>query len=146
MVRNGDSRERDKNMITKVETLTHRDLGRFEKRFWAAYVEAALFCGVDDIDGNDCQPDPSDIGLLTLAEMDKDCDEFLTKANHLITDEMDYEQVARDFWFTRNGHGCGFWDGNYPEPAATQLTDIAKSFGPYTLYRGDNSLVCGFNG
>lgn len=49
--------------------------------------------------------------------------------------------VAHDFWLTRNHHGAGFWDGDYPEPIATQLTNLAHGFGECNLYVGDDGLI-----
>lgn len=49
--------------------------------------------------------------------------------------------VAHDFWLTRNRHGAGFWDGDYPEPHASTLTDSARSFGELTAYVGDDRKI-----
>jgi hypothetical protein len=43
-----------------------------------------------------------------------DCSDFQAKARHLLSQAyaLDYDesQAGRDFWFTRNGHGVGYWD------------------------------------
>jgi hypothetical protein len=49
--------------------------------------------------------------------------------------------VAHDFWLTRNHHGAGFWDGDYPEPLGKQLTELAHSYGECELYVGDDSKI-----
>jgi hypothetical protein len=50
-------------------------------------------------------------------------------------------QAGHDFWLTRNGHGAGFWDGSYPEPEATILTDASKEYGEINVIVGnDNQL------
>lgn len=46
-----------------------------------------------------------------------------------------------DFWYTRNGHGAGFWDGDWPEPYASDLTAAAKAFGSVDAYLGDDGKV-----
>ena len=51
------------------------------------------------------------------------------------------EHAGHDFWLTRNGHGCGFWDGDWTEPAATKLTESAENFGDYDLYIGDDGKI-----
>jgi hypothetical protein len=56
------------------------------------------------------------------------------------------EQAGYDFWLTRNGHGAGFWDGDWPEPAATYLTKESKKFGTANLYLGDDGLIYHFCG
>lgn len=68
--------------------------------------------------------------LVELASTKDDAPEF-----------PDDAQAGRDFWYTRNGHGCGFWDGDWPEPHATALTDAAKAFGECSPYVGDDGKV-----
>ncbi len=53
----------------------------------------------------------------------------------------DETKAGRDFWYTRNGHGVGFWDGDWPEPYAAALTDAAEAFGPCDPYLGDDGKV-----
>ena len=48
---------------------------------------------------------------------------------------------GRDFWYTRNGHGCGFWDGDWAEPHGTALTEAAKAFPEVDVYWGDDGRV-----
>lgn len=52
-----------------------------------------------------------------------------------------WEHVGHDLWLTRNGHGAGFWDGDYPEPLATVLTDGAKGYGEAYPYPNDDGGV-----
>jgi hypothetical protein len=54
---------------------------------------------------------------------------------------LDYPIAGRDFWFTRNGHECGFGDGDRPEPYATALTATAKAFGEVAVYIGEDGKV-----
>ncbi len=51
-------------------------------------------------------------------------------------------QAGHDFWLTRNGHGCGFWDGDWPEPQASLLTQASKAFGGVDPYVSDDGEVC----
>jgi hypothetical protein len=91
--------------------------------------------------------------------MVNDCQRFrnladLFIANAGIHEEMqlhgniddEWTQAGHDFWLTRNGHGAGFWDGDWPEPYASELTRVAKEFGGYSLYLGDYGLIYGMNG
>ena len=50
------------------------------------------------------------------------------------------EHIGHDLWLTRNGHGCGFWDGDYPEHGDT-LTAICKELGEVNLYVGNDGKV-----
>ena len=40
-------------------------------------------------------------------------------------------QAGHDFWLTRNGHGAGFWDGDW-QKYGEMFTKIAQSFGEVT--------------
>lgn len=35
--------------------------------------------------------------------------------------------IAHDFWLTRNGHGCGYWDGDYGDKLGEILDKACKS-------------------
>lgn len=107
--------------------------------FCNGYIEAALWSSTDD-DGESLED--MDIAPETLEEMEKDCDDFVESFGHLF-EGYDDAQAGHDFWLTRNGHGAGFWDGDYDEPEATELTDAAKAYGEYTLYVGDDGDVYG---
>lgn len=37
--------------------------------------------------------------------------------------------------------GAGFWDGDWPEPYAAQLTNASRRFGNVDLYIGDDGLI-----
>jgi len=50
-------------------------------------------------------------------------------------------QHAHDFWLTRNRHGAGFWDGDYPEELGKKLTEASHAFGECDLYIGDDGKV-----
>ncbi|QNP78372.1 hypothetical protein [Agrobacterium tumefaciens] len=49
--------------------------------------------------------------------------------------------AGHDFWLTRCGHGAGFWDGDWPEPAASVLTTASEEFGNVDLYVGDDGQI-----
>lgn len=83
-----------------------------------------------------------DIDPATLARMVADCAAFQAD-NAADLDARDPSQGGHDFWLTRNGHGCGFWDGDWPEPQAKRLTDAAHAYGSYDLYVGDDGKVYG---
>jgi len=122
--------------------------------FFDAYVTTALWSSTDESDESGGEPldlnyDPSDIAPATLGRMRADCDRFYAANAAALTCEgvtygPDFDQDGRaghDFWLTRNGHGAGFWDGGWPEPQATALTDAAHAFGPVDLYVGADNRV-----
>jgi hypothetical protein len=101
--------------------------------FTTAYIECAVWSSTDDtgepLDNLDLEIHPE-----TVDQMVKDCQDFQAAAGELIDDNL--SQAGHDFWLTRNGHGAGFWDGEWPEHGDT-LTKLAKSFGPVELYVDD---------
>ena len=115
--------------------------------FTTAYFEAALWSSTDDTNPEqggqplDDNYGIDDIETDTLAEMTRDCRRFQSENAELIDDEnvavaSNHSCDARaghDFWLTRNGHGVGFWDGDWQEPAASKLTAAAKAFGEYDI-------------
>jgi hypothetical protein len=52
----------------------------------------------------------------------------------------DHFRMGVDFWFTRNGHGSGFWDGGYPT-YGDALTAHATAYGSSDLYLGDDGQL-----
>jgi hypothetical protein len=52
-----------------------------------------------------------------------------------------YEQAGHDFWLNRNGHGAGFWDGDWAAPGADILDEASAAAGPVDLYVGDDKFI-----
>lgn len=110
--------------------------------FLEAYVEAALWSEVDHdtekpFDDDYCS---SDISPHTLERMRLECEQFIELAGWMIPADK-VEQAGHDFWLTRQGHGCGFWDGDWPE-YGDALTEVCKRFMGIFLFVNDNGQVC----
>lgn len=114
--------------------------------FTTAYFAAALWSSTDETNPEqggqplDENYDVTDIEPETLAEMVADCKRFqeetacqLVSANTTFDAQTPDARAGHDFWLTRNGHGAGFWDGDWTEPTATILTDNATAYGEYNL-------------
>jgi hypothetical protein len=117
--------------------------------FTEAYIEAALWSSNDESTPQGGEPldanyTAADIAAETLARMVQDCKAFQNATAADIA--TDLERAGHDFWLTRCGHGAGFWDGDWPEPAASRLTTVAHKFGEFTLYIGDDGLIHGCRG
>ena len=119
--------------------------------FTRAYIHCALWSSSDDND--DSLFDRyglDDIDSKTLSEMKQDCERFIEGLDDLISPLVednyvfDDDQAGHDFWLTRNGHGAGFWDGDWPEAIETILDDRAKSFRTFDLYIGDDGKIHGY--
>lgn len=125
--------------------------------FVRQYVETALWSSTDNADDSGGEPldknyTIDDLAPETLEAMIADCDKFrhenandigavIAKVGPYGHKPIDETDVAHDFWLTRNRHGCGFWDGNYPEPFGERLTEASKKFGEVSLYVGDDGKI-----
>lgn len=130
--------------------------------FTQGYIEALFFTDCehntvrpdDDSDSDDCnvwKPEihsslPGDVSFAdlapeTLARIVKDCAAFLDDAKIVACIGDKDAQAGHDFWLTRNGHGAGFWDGDWPEPDASYLDARADTFGSVDSYLGDDGLI-----
>ena len=109
--------------------------------FTDAYIDAALWSSTDD-DGDSLDRNYSvrDIAPATLTRMKLDARKF-QRDNARSLDAGSSSRGGHDFWLTRAGHGAGFWDGDWPEPEATRLTNAAKAFGDNELYVGDDGRI-----
>jgi len=112
--------------------------------FLTAYIEAALWSTSDDEEADrgeflDEYFGFEDLAPETLQEMQEDCQKFLTENQEDIGDRQ--RRAGHDFWLTRNGHGCGFWDGDWPEEVGARLTASSKLFGEVYLYVGDDGKI-----
>lgn len=115
--------------------------------FAAGYVTAMFFTGAED---RRAERADISLSLLSDAEIDRiesECDAFeeansaLLDAAEALDPNCDRERAGRDFWFTRTGCGAGFWDGDWPEPMARQLTEAATAAGTRDLYLGDDDTL-----
>lgn len=130
--------------------------------FTRAYAECAIWSSTDD----DGEPLDRDYDLRSIAEdtlttMMEDCRDFQASFGDYILEDL--SRAGHDFWLTRNGHGAGFWDGDWdgPYPNASEsptwttkyvpryatvgdfLTAMSKPYGEFNLYVGDDGLIHG---
>ncbi len=107
-------------------------------RFTAAYADTALADSLDDNGITLRMHGLQSCAAETVRQMRVDCAAFRMEAGD-VADEFGVVDVASDFWRERNGRRYGgFLDGDYPEPAATELTRVARSFPPFELYLDDD--------
>ena len=119
-----------------------RELHPETDEFTSSYLEAAEWADKpEEEDWSSAEWAPE-----AVKRAKADCIRFRFRASDLLVD-LDWDHpkdtypIAYDFWLTRQGHGSGFWDGNYPEPAARNLTEIAKGFEETNIYLGDDGLI-----
>lgn len=107
--------------------------------FTTAYIECILFAGIDDNDQPlDKNYSASDFSTEAMEKVQADCRKFQTENAEMIANDL--EIAGHDFWLTRNGHGAGFWDGDWDEHGSV-LTAAAKKFGECDVYAGDDGLI-----
>lgn len=111
----------------------------------AGYIRAALWSSSGPSDGiGACEMlddifGETDISPEAVAAMRRDCSEFLAANRELIGGK--YGWAGTDFWLTRNHHGAGFWDGDWPDDVGEKLADAAHAFGGVDLYVGDDGKI-----
>lgn len=109
-----------------------------------SYLTTALWSSTDE-DGEplDSKFSIDDFSPEALEQAKKELDEFMKEADTILSsiEDVDMETVAHDFWLTRNNHGAGFWDGDYPEEDGDKLTEISNNYGETNLYVGDDGKL-----
>ncbi len=84
--------------------------------------------GISEDDFFDEHFDVTDFTVKALCKAITDCVKFQKDNANDLSDE-DSERAGHDFWLTRNGHGAGFWDGDYEESKGERLTEACKAYG-----------------
>ena len=129
--------------MTKAEQLLEvMNEGGYVKNFIDQYIETMLWASTDEEGINlDKNYDSSDLAEETLKKIEKECKEFIDKAEELIDNEEngDYSLAGHDFFLTRNHHGAGFLDGDWEK--GKELAQISHSFGESQPYVGDDGQI-----
>ena len=113
------------------------------------YVNAMLWASTDNADDSGGAPlddnyGPDDVANEAFAKIRADIIAFLAvEGVESILERYDDDDIGHDLFLTRNGHGCGFWDGDYEEVAGDgdALTKAAKTLGESDPYVGDDGLI-----
>lgn len=111
--------------------------------FLRGYIEALYFTDTGDLDQPEADAELSDDARALCVA---DCLEFQRRealplahayAHH---DGYDAAQAGRDFWFTRNRHGVGFWDRGLGAVGDT-LTAACRAWPSLSAYAGDDGSI-----
>jgi len=117
--------------------------------FTRGYIEAMFFTDASDSDDGDlAHATLAELAPEALATIVRDCTTFQNDYRADIDEAVDtgringYDEMAagRDYWFTRNHHGVGFWDRDLGE-IGDKLTEKAHNDPSVDLYRGDNEQI-----
>jgi len=128
----GDDKEASQRLAASVSA---RDILK-------GYLTTALWSETDDDGDNlDSNYNIRDIAGASLRGARSDINKFIKQAGDLLDlDGNKGSQIGHDLWLNRNGHGAGFWDGDYPE-AGKELDKIASRMGGKYIYVGDDGKV-----
>ena len=123
--------------------------------FTSAYIEAALWSSTDNADEQGGEPldknyGPENIAPPTMRAMQRDCATFVERYGNLVEGDDPksrgghdrWGMAGHDFWLSRNGHGAGFFDGDWPMNG-DELQTAAESYGSFELYVGDDGVIYG---
>jgi hypothetical protein len=108
--------------------------------FLKAYIVCALWSSLDNEEPMDKNHSEDDLAPRTLKQMRKDCEQFKAE-NAKDLEGADMSLAGHDFWLTRESHGAGFWDGDWPKAIGKRLTASAHKFGGFALYVGDDGKI-----
>lgn len=115
--------------------------------FAKGYVEAMFFTNGDTGEDDEFLLNHLGVEKLTreaVKDIAKDCDAFLgtimpdgcfvrqwlDRAGEATDGAYDDERAGHDFWFTRQGHGVGYWDRKELEGELGEgLAEAARKFG-----------------
>lgn len=106
--------------------------------FTRQYIETALWSSTDLDEYLDENYGIDDLAPETLEAMIEDCQKFQRDNWKMIEDNL--SQAGHDFWLTRQNHGAGFWDGDWPEHG-DELTEACRPYGVVYLYVGDDGKI-----
>jgi len=144
---NGDDGRED----AEAQVLAMYPKARFRKfvdldTFFAAYIECALWSSMDSADDSGGEPldanyNDSDLAPEAMAELRKEADAFASEEVVAALIMGRESRAGHDFWLTRNGHGCGFWDGGWPKEAGKILSARSKTYSEVDIYVGDDGKL-----
>lgn len=132
------------------------------KNFLDAYVTSLLWVSLyRDNSPTEYDQTFSDTGSFDLDSFEQDskdtivnyCLDFYINNYNTILDAINTGKVAHgpdfdewgraghDFCMETGGHGCGFWDGDWPEPYASQLSKNIKRKEVFIWMNNKNKIV-----
>ncbi len=127
--------------------------------FFNAYLEAALWSSTindgEEENPGDREGDPFDkhFGIEDFTPeareiLEAHCLSFWSRMHYYLKhEEPKFQgdramQAGHDFWLTSNGHGAGFWDGDWPK-YGEMLTKLSKCYPEINLdMTEDRTKVC----
>ena len=134
-------------MRDKVEPMTVH--GHTLDSFTVQYLATALWSTNDESTPQGGEPfdarfSVSDFSNAAVLRAVFDCVGFQLNNSELLNKAyatgIEASTAGHDFWLTRNRHGAGFWDGDYPEEVGDKLTAAAHKYGEVDLYENNGEV------
>ena len=83
-----------------------------------------------------------EFGTDLMTAINSDIDRFIGTIPTLSNFSIDQcERIGHDFWLTRNGHGAGFWDGDWDEDFEKLACDVCEEFGSFGISFDDSYIM-----
>lgn len=120
------SREKDTNLNSAFESYINTAL--WSTSNGSGYLDEQY--NIEDLDGD------------TYRDLRLGLELFISKYFDLVLQEdndSSIEVFAHNLWLTQNGHGAGFWDGDYKN--GSDLTTASEDLGEINLYVGDDGKI-----
>jgi len=109
--------------------------------FSSGFFEALLWSSTgDDENPLDANYEVGDIDKLARDALERECAAFARRWSTEIQNGMGYDRAGHDFALTRNRHGAGFWDGDWPVDGDV-LTAGSQDYPSLDLYVGDDGKL-----
>jgi hypothetical protein len=116
--------------LTRLDTMTR------------AYLECAEWAGLSEEDR-----EALELSVRPLWDAPSQTQAFADCADFARDNASDLahgspERAGHDFWLTRNRHGAGFWDGDWPAEVGKRLTRAAHVYGTAdVMYDADSETL-----
>jgi hypothetical protein len=110
-----------------------------------AYLECVIFTeeGYHDEDDNDSFEGKGIYDFSeTARKTAKDQIEWFVSAAADALDDISDESIGHDIWYTRNGHGVGFWSRGYEKNIDETLCELCEILGNVDAYVSENDEIC----
>jgi hypothetical protein len=135
-------------ILDKGDADSAREFNQLDS-FTQGYIEAMFFTDASDPDDGELSDATfADLHPDSLKEIIRECAEFQSANAELLEraydmgyaqGHYDAERAGNDFWYTRNGHGTGFWDRDLGE-VGDKLAKISR-YRSVDLYMGDDGFI-----
>ena len=118
------------------------------QEFRFSFIETLFWVESGDDEGEiDAE---SELSEVVEEDIKADCRSFYRRAwvdLHNAADKLGIDHLCaarlagHDFYLTRNHHGAGFWDGDWPVPYGDLFTKISEGYGSFEVYEGDDGYI-----